>query len=218
MRIEVLKNITSANDTIAQRNRQMLDAQKVYAVNVMASPGSGKTSLIMQIIEKLRDRLSIAVIEGDVASSIDAEKIDKVGIPVVQINVGGSCSLEAQMLTPALERLPLKDADIVLIENVGNLICPAEFELGEHIKLVVSSTPEGSDKPAKYPLMFTESNVVVINKIDLAPYLDFDTDYFKQTVKGLNPDAVVFEVSCKTGEGIDALCEWLLAQVRPAAQ
>ncbi len=214
MRIEVLKNIHSANDAVAERNRSMLDEAHVFAVNIMASPGSGKTSLIMRIIASLREKLGIGVIEGDVASSIDAEKIDKLGIPVVQINTGGSCSLGAQMLTPALEKLPLAELDLVMVENVGNLICPAEQDLGQHLKLVIASIPEGDDKPAKYPLMFTVADVVIINKTDIAPYIDFNKDYFIKTVKGINPDVLIFEVSCKTGEGMDALCDWLLKKVR----
>jgi len=217
MKIEVLKNISSANDTIATRNKQVLDKHKVFALNCMSSPGAGKTSLILQTIDRLRNELKLAVIEGDVASKIDADKIDKQGIPVVQINTGAACSLEAQMITPSLDKLPLENIDVLFIENVGNLICPAEFALGEHKKVVISSMPEGDDKPAKYPLMFTEADVVVINKIDLLPHIEFDVASFRKTVEGLNPDVKIFEVSCKTGDGIDAWCSWLSTEAKKAA-
>jgi len=209
MKIEVLKNITSANDTIAARNKQVLDRHKVFALNCMSSPGAGKTSLILQTIDRLRNELKLAVIEGDVASKIDADKIDEQGIPVVQINTGAACSLEAQMITPSLDKLPLENIDLLFIENVGNLICPAEFALGEHKKVVISSIPEGDDKPTKYPLMFSEADVIVINKIDLLPHIDFDVASFRKAVEGLNPDVKIFEVSCKTGDGIDAWCSWV---------
>ena len=214
MKIEVLKNITSANDAIAAGNKQILDNNKTTALNIMASPGAGKTSFILQTINHLRNNIKIAVIEGDVASKIDADKIDKEGIPVIQINVGGSCSLEAQMITPALEKLPLQNTDLLFIENVGNLICPAEFALGEHKKVVISSIPEGDDKPAKYPLMFTEADVVIINKLDLLPYVEFDLAGFHKAIEGLNPEVKMFEVSCKTGEGIDTWCSWILSETR----
>ena len=214
MKIEVLKNITSANDAIAAGNKQILDKNKTIALNIMASPGAGKTSFILQTIDHLKNNIKIAVIEGDVASKIDADKIDAEGIPVIQINVGGSCSLEAQMITPALEKLPLQNADLLFIENVGNLICPAEFALGEHKKVVISSIPEGDDKPAKYPLMFTEADVVIINKLDLLPYVEFDLASFRKAIEGLNPEVKIFEVSCKTGEGINDWCSWILSEVK----
>lgn len=214
MKVEVLKNITSANDAIAAQNRQVLDKYKNFTINIMSSPGAGKTSLILQTIGRLESELKIAVIEGDVASKIDADKIDEQGIPVVQINVGGSCSLEAHMIGPALEKLPLDNIGLVFIENVGNLICPAEFALGEHKKMVISSIPEGDDKPIKYPLMFSEADAVVINKIDLLPHLEFDLASFRKVVKGLNPEVKIFEISCKTGAGIDALCSWILTEAK----
>jgi len=214
MKIEVLKDITSANDAIADRNRGTLDKHNVLTLNVMSSPGAGKTSLILNTIDRLRNELKLAVIEGDVASKIDADKIDKQGIPVVQINTGAACSLEAQMITPALNRLPLENIDLLFIENVGNLICPAEFALGEHKKVVISSTPEGDDKPTKYPLMFTEADTVVINKLDLLPHLEFDLAGFRKAVEGLNPKVKIFEVSCKTGAGLDAWCSWISAEAK----
>ncbi len=213
-RVEVLKSVTSANDAIAAQNQQILDKHGILAINLMSSPGAGKTSLILKTIERLRDELKLAVIEGDVASKIDADKIDKQGIPVVQINTGGSCSLEAHMITSALDKLPLGCMDLLFIENVGNLICPAEFALGEHKKVVISSIPEGDDKPMKYPLMFTEADALVINKVDLLPHLEFNLANFRKAVKGLNPKVKVFEVSCKTGAGIDAWCGWIATEAK----
>lgn len=216
MKIEVLKDITSANDAIAAQNRQTLDRNKTLAINLMSSPGAGKTSLILQTIARLKKEFKLAVIEGDVASKVDADKIDAQGIPVVQINVGASCSLEAQMITPALDKLPLDNTDLLIIENVGNLICPAEFALGEHRKVVIASTPEGDDKPTKYPLMFTEADAVIINKLDLLPHLEFDMGNFCKTVEGLNPKVKIFEVSCKTGTGLDAWCSWISTELKKA--
>jgi len=216
MKIEVLKGITSANDAIAAQNRQVLDRHKILTLNIMSSPGAGKTSLILQTIDRLKHQLKLGVIEGDVASKIDADKIDEQGIPVVQINVGASCSLEAQMITPALNKLPLENIDLLFIENVGNLICPAEFALGEHKKVVISSIPEGDDKPAKYPLMFTEADAVVINKLDLLPHLEFEVAGFRKAVEGLNPKVKIFEVSCKTGAGLEAWCSWISAEAKRA--
>lgn len=214
MKIEVLKDISSANDAIAAQNRQTLDTNRVFTINLMSSPGAGKTSFILETIGRLRDTLNFTVIEGDVASKIDADKIDKHGIPVLQINVGGNCALEAHMISSALPKMNLNGIDVLFIENVGNLICPAEFALGEHKKVVIASIPEGHDKPIKYPLMFTEADVVLINKVDLAPYLDFDTGAFRTSVKGLNPDVSIFEISCKTGSGMDEWCSWLSSAVR----
>jgi hydrogenase nickel incorporation protein HypB len=213
MKVEVLKNISSANDAIALKNKEALNKSGVIAVNIMSSPGAGKTSLILKTIEMLRSKVKMAVIEGDVASKVDAERIDKEGITAVQINVGGSCSLEAHMITSALDKLTLKNIDLLLIENVGNLICPAEFDLGEHVKVVISSLPEGDDKPVKYPLIFSEADAVLINKIDLAPYVDFDINNFRKVVTGLNPDIKIFEVSAKTGKGVDKWCQWMVEKL-----
>jgi hydrogenase nickel incorporation protein HypB len=213
VKIEVLKAITSANDAIAVKNREVFDNHRILVLNMMSSPGAGKTSLIIQTIKKLKKKLRFAVIEGDIASRIDADKICTTGIPVVQINVGGSCSLEAHMIGPALEKLPLDKIDILIIENVGNLICPAEFDLGEHKKIVVASLPEGDDKPAKYPVIFSEADVVVINKLDLESVLDFDISNFRKRIEGLNPDVEIFGVSSTTGTGIGEWCSWLLKEV-----
>ncbi|OIP28363.1 MAG: hydrogenase accessory protein HypB [Chloroflexi bacterium CG_4_10_14_0_8_um_filter_46_9] len=215
-KIEVLQNILEANESIAVRNQQLLDKHKVFAVNIMSAPGAGKTSLILQTIARLKNRLNIAVIEGDVASTLDAEKVKNEAMEVVQINTRNmpeSCTLIAAMIEQALKDLPLEDMDLLLIENVGNLICPAEFALGEHKRIVISSLPEGDDKPTKYPLMFTNADAVIINKIDFLPYVDFDIPVFRRTVKGLNPKTRIFELSCKTSVGIEDWCNWLLQEV-----
>ena len=214
MEIKVLKDILSANDQIAQENRQLLDSNGVFTVNVMSSPGAGKTSLILETIRRLKGDVKIGVIEGDVSSSIDAETIGKEGVPVIQINTGGECHLDASMIYRALSNLPLQDIELLFIENVGNLICTAEFAIGAHKNLVISSTPEGFDKPLKYPLMFTVADIVLINKIDLLPHVNFDTDAYKKTVKNLNESVEIFEVSCTTGQGIDRWLSWLQNQLR----
>ena len=213
MKIKVLQNILAANDQIASRNQQLLDTNKVLAINIMASPGAGKTSLILQTIRSLKDKVRIAVIEGDIASTIDADRISEEGIPVIQINTGGSCHLDANMISIALDSLSFKDVELLLIENVGNLVCPAELKIGAHKRMMLLSTPEGDDKPQKYPLMFTESEVIIINKTDLIPLLDFDFTAFQRAVTGLNPNVKIFQVSCKTGEGIQEWVSWLESQL-----
>ena len=213
MEIKVIKDILGANEQIAQKNRQLFDSNRVFALNLMASPGAGKTSLILQTIKQLKGKARVSVVEGDISSSLDAEAISKEGVPVVQINTGGECHLDANMTSTALGSVPLKDVDLLLIENVGNLVCPAEFALGEHKKVLISSTPEGDDKPFKYPLMFHEADVVLINKIDLLPYLKFDTDAFSRAIKGINEKAEIFPISCATGQGIEKWVSWLLGQM-----
>jgi len=210
MEIKVVKDILGANDQIAQKNRQLFDSNKVFVVNVMASPGAGKTSLIMQTIQRLKGKTRVGVVEGDISSSLDAEAISKEDVPVVQINTGGECHLDANMTATALGDLPLADIDLLLIENVGNLVCPAEFSLGEDIRILISSTPEGDDKPFKYPLMFHEADAVLINKIDLLPYVKFDVDAFARTIQGINRKVKILPVSCTTGEGIEEWVSWLL--------
>ncbi len=204
--------IKKANDTIAARNRDLLDKHGIFAVNIMAAPGGGKTSLILQTMAQLKGN-RIAVIEGDVASTVDAEKVRNEAVDVVQLNTRNmpeSCSLMAVMLDEAIKDMPLDNIDLLLIENVGNLICPSEFILGEHKRVVISSLPEGDDKPTKYPVIFTDADAVIINKIDFAPYVEFDFAGFRKAVEGLNPNISFFEVSCKSGEGIDEWCSWLL--------
>ena len=214
MEIKILKDILGANEQIAQKNHELLVSNKIFAVNIMASPGAGKTSVVIQTILALKDKVRIGVIEGDIASSIDAEKVAKEGVPVVQINTGGECHLEANQLLNALNNLPLAEIDLLLIENVGNLVCPAEFNLGEHRKVLIASVPEGDDKPFKYPLMFNTVDAVVLNKIDLLPYVKFNVAGFTKTVKNINSKAEIFKVSCTTGEGIPAWTKWLIDQMK----
>ncbi len=219
-KIEVVQNVLEANETIANRNQQLLDKHKVFVVNIMSAPGAGKTSLVLQTLRKLKDKLNIGVIEGDVASMVDAEKVQNEAKAVVQINTQNmpeSCSLMAVMIESALKDMPLDDLDLVLIENLGNLICPAEFTLGEHKRVLIASLPEGDDKPIKYPLIFVDADAVIINKMDLLPHVDFDIAAFRRSVSGLNPDAEVFQISCKTGEGVEEWCSWILSQTRANA-
>ena len=213
MEIKVLKDILSANDRIAQENRKLLDKKGIFAINVMASPGAGKTSVILRTISGLKSKVRIGVIEGDVSSSIDADRIAKENVPVLQINTGGECHLDANMVQRALRDMPLGDIDILLIENIGNLICTAEFKIGTHKNLVIASVPEGDDKPLKYPLMFTVADVILVNKIDLLPYSNFDLNAYRKAVKGLNEKVEVIEVSCVTGQGIQQWTEWLKGQM-----
>ena len=217
--IRIVQDILEANDTIAAQNRQLLDKHKIFAINIMSSPGAGKTSLILQTLAKLKDNLQIAIIEGDVASTVDAEKVKNHAAAVVQINtrnMAESCSLIAKMIDYTLKNLPLEDIDSLIIENVGNLICPSEFALGEHKRVVISSLPEGDDKPIKYPIIFADADVVIINKLDLLPYVDFDILAFRNSIERLNQKVKFFEVSCKTGEGIENWCSWLLKEVENA--
>ena len=212
-RIEIIQNVLAANDSIATQKQRLLDSHNIFAINIMSSPGAGKTSLILQTIHKLKKKLSIAVIEGDVASTLDAEKVKNEAFAVVQITtryMSENCSLIANMISRAIQNLPLDDIDLLIIENVGNLICPSEFILGEHKRIVISSLPEGDDKPIKYPMIFAGADAVVINKIDFLPYVDFDVPSFQNTIVNLNPKVKFFKVSCKTGTGIDNWCSWLL--------
>lgn len=215
-RIKIVENILNANDRLAQENREQIDAAGAYSINLMASPGAGKTSFILATIHALLEKnIQIGVIEGDTAPvTIDSDKIIAAGMPAIQVNTGGQCHLDAAMLSDALEALPLTNIDLLIVENVGNLICPAAFSLGTHSNIVIASVPEGDDKPYKYPNIYRGLEVLIINKIDLLPYLDFDMDYFRKGVEMLNPGLQTFAVSCKTGEGIDTWIEWLMARVR----
>ena len=210
--VPVVERLLSANDQVAADNRAQFLAQQVMVVNVMASPGAGKTTLLMATIEALRER-RIGVIEGDVASQVDADRIATTGAPVVQINTGGACHLDAPMIRGALVELPLDALDLVFVENVGNLICPVSFDLGQNVNVGLISVPEGDDKPYKYPGIFEAVDLVVVTKADLLPYLDFDLDAFTALVHGLNPDAPVLSLSAKTGAGMDAWVEWLETQL-----
>jgi hydrogenase nickel incorporation protein HypB len=210
--LAVVEQILSANDRIAAENHKLLERHGVLAVNIMASPGAGKTSLILRSIEGLRGRLRVGVIEGDVAGRVDADKVAETGSPVVQINTGGGCHLDAPQVQRALERLPLDEIDLLFIENVGNLICPTGFALGEHLNVMIAHVPEGDDKPIKYPGMFTVVDALILNKVDLMPYVDFSQEAFQTAFRALNARAPLFEVSCRTGEGVPAWMEWLQSQ------
>jgi hydrogenase nickel incorporation protein HypB len=217
--VPIVENILSANDRIAEENRGILDAAGVFAVNLMASPGAGKTSLILSTLSLLSGRVRLGVIEGDLAGSIDADRAAAAGIPAVQINTGGECHLDAVMIREALPALPLADMGLLIVENVGNLVCPASFRLGTHMNVLIASIPEGDDKPYKYPGMYRGVQALIINKIDLLPYVPFQMGYFRQGVEMLNPGVVTFPLSCRTGEGIAEWTDWLVAQVqrgRPA--
>jgi hydrogenase nickel incorporation protein HypB len=213
-RIPIVEKILSANDRLAVRNRDVFDGAKVYAINIMASPGAGKTSLILKTLEALHGRLRLGVIEGDLATSIDTEKAMAAGLPAVQINTGGECHLDAVMLAEALPLLPLSELDLVIVENVGNLVCPANFQIGTHMNVLIASIPEGDDKPYKYPGMYRGVQALIINKIDLLPYVPFNMEYFRQGVEILNPGLVTFPVSAKTGAGMEAWADWLVTQVK----
>ena len=213
-RVEIVRKILDSNDRLAINNQQMLDQNHVLGLNVMASPGAGKTSFLLKTIEYLPENIRLGVIEGDTAPvTIDSDKIADRGVPVVQINTGGECHLDAVMTEMALDQLPLNQLDLVIIENVGNLICPAAFALGTHKSILIASIPEGDDKPYKYTNIYRGIDVLIINKIDLLPYLEFRMDYFKQGVAALNPGLDCFELSSKTGEGFDAWMDWLKAEV-----
>jgi hydrogenase nickel incorporation protein HypB len=212
--ITVGEKVLVANEVRAQENKDRLDKQHIFTINIMSSPGAGKTSLILNTIKHLKNKIRIAVIEGDVASSVDAEKVNAVGIPVIQINTAGGCHLDANMVAPALDGLPLGKTDLLFIENVGNLICTNNYTLGEDKRVMIASMPEGDDKPYKYPAMFADSDVVIVNKTDLQPYLDFNIIAFRKVVTGLNPDVIIFPVSSKTGEGMADWLAWLEAAVK----
>lgn len=214
-RVPVIEKIFDANDQVAAMNREQMDAAGVFSVNIMASPGAGKTSFILQTIQAITPELRVGVIEGDTAPvTIDADKIIAAGMPAVQINTGGDCHLDAMMVKNGLEQLPLQGLDLLVVENVGNLVCPAAFNLGTHIKLVIASIPEGDDKPYKYPAIYRGIDVLIINKIDLLPYVRFNMDYFRQGVEILNPGLTTFAVSCSTGQGIAEWTFWLKQQVK----
>jgi hydrogenase nickel incorporation protein HypB len=217
-KVEVIQQILNANDQIAKENKTLLKGHHILTVNLMASPGAGKTSLILQTAKALTRRLRLGVIEGDVASRIDADKVAAADIPVIQINTGGECHLDALTVQRAIKALPLTDIDLLFIENVGNLICPVEFQLGEEIRVVVASVPEGDDKPYKYPGIFTAVHAVVLNKMDLTPYVNFNLEAMRQGIRELNSKADVFEVSCRTGEGISPWGLWLESQWRRQKQ
>ena len=214
-RVPVVENILSANDRLAQENRARLDAAGVFAVNLMASPGAGKTSLIEQTLPRLASHARVAVIDGDIATSLDADRAAAAGAKAaIQVNTGGECHLDAVMVHGALNQLDLTQFDLLIIENVGNLVCPADFRLGTHKSVLIASIPEGDDKPHKYPGMYRGVDALVVNKIDLLPYINFRMDFFTSGVEVLNPGVVTFPLSCRTGEGMNTWIDWLVENTK----
>lgn len=209
MKLKVASKILDANERIARENRRIFSDAGVYVINLMSSPGAGKTSLLETTITGLKSALNIGVIEGDITGTDDAVRVNRLGVPVVQINTGGACHLDANMINEVLADLPLDQLDLLVIENVGNLVCPAEFKVGEDIKVMILSIAEGHDKPLKYPLMFQESSALIINKMDLKPFLDVDVGKIRNDALSLNPSIKIFELSCKSGEGVDQWITWL---------
>ena len=213
--VPVVEEILSANDRLAAQNQARLNEACVLGMNIMASPGAGKTSVILRTIEALKDELQLGVVEGDTAAvTIDADKVITAGMPAVQINTGGQCHVDAVMLGKALPALPLEHIELLIVENVGNLICPASFTLGTHFNVVIASVPEGDDKPYKYPNIYRGIDALILNKIDLLPYIDFDRQYFRRGIEILNPSVTFFPLSCTTGEGVSDWTDWLLARVQ----
>ena len=214
MKIPVVRNILEVNDRVAEQNRALFDQGRVFVFNLMSSPGAGKTSLLERTIDHLKDRLRIGVIEGDITSNLDAERIAQKGVQAVQVNTEGACHLDANMIREAVSKIDLASLDLMVIENVGNLVCPAEFKVGEDMKVMILSVTEGDDKPLKYPLMFQLSQALIINKIDLLPYVDCDIHKVREVAVKLNPGITIFEVSCRTGEGLETWCDWLQGKVK----
>ncbi len=214
MKISVVRNILEANDRIAQQNRDLFDENDLLVINLMSAPGAGKTSLLEKTIGALKDQMMIGVIEGDIQTSQDAERIAKKGMPVVQINTDGACHLDGNMIRDTFGEFNFKEMDLLVVENVGNLVCPAEFKVGEDFKVMILSVTEGDDKPSKYPLMFHESKVLLINKIDLLPYVDCSLEKIKEDSLKINRDLIIFPISCKTGEGLEDWHNWLQESVK----
>lgn len=213
--VPVVEKILNANDQLAAQNQKRLDDAGVFSINIMASPGAGKTSTILRTLEKLSPKLRVVVIEGDTAPvTIDADRISAIGVPAIQINTGGECHLDAVMFKNAIDQINLSNTDLIIVENVGNLICPANFRIGTHKSILIASIPEGDDKPYKYPGIYRGLDALIINKIDLLPFIDFRMEYFQKGIEALNPGLVTFPISCKTGEGLDAWIEWLDSQTR----
>lgn len=214
MKIDLKQPILDKNDRLADANRALFAEHHVFVVDLLASPGSGKTSTILASIEALRDEFNIAVIEGDIASNVDAAKISAQGIPAVQINTGGACHLESDMVRRAVDVLDLESLDLIIVENVGNLVCPTDFDLGEGSKVMILSVPEGDDKPLKYPGVFQAAEAIVLNKVDTLGVFDFDVDAFSDAVRQLNPEAPIFPIAATKGDGVDAWADWLRARIR----
>ena len=209
----VLENVLDANDTLARANRDMFDRAETYTINMMSSPGAGKTALLERTLERLRGQLRLGVLEGDVQTTLDADRLARFHIPLVQVNTdpgfGGECHLDANMVRSGLGELPLEDIDILIIENVGNLVCPAEFRVGEDVRVMVYSVTEGEEKPLKYPLMFRSADLVLVNKVDLLEHLDFDLEQFLGNLDAVNPGVRTVLTSARTGQGVDEWCDWL---------
>ena len=212
MKISVVRDILEANDRIAQQNRELFKENGLLVINLMSSPGAGKTSLLERTIDALKGDLNMGIIEGDIQSSRDAERIARKGVPAVQINTGGACHLDGNMIRDTFEEFDFKEMDLLVVENVGNLVCPAEFKMGEDHKVMILSVTEGDDKPTKYPLMFHESSVLLINKIDLLPYVDCSLEKIMEDSLKINSDLTIFRISCKTGEGLNDWYDWLRAK------
>ncbi len=214
MQIDMKQPILDKNDRLARENRALFAEKKVFVLDLLASPGSGKTSTILATIESLRDEFNIAVIEGDIASSVDSEKIKAQGIAAVQINTGGACHLESDMIRRAVDVLDLDNLDLIIIENVGNLVCPTDFDLGENMKVMILSVPEGDDKPLKYPGVFQAASAILLNKVDTLPVFNFDEELFKSHIENLNPGAPVFPLAATSGEGVGDWSGWLADKIR----
>ncbi|RKX72776.1 MAG: hydrogenase accessory protein HypB [Spirochaetes bacterium] len=209
MIIELNQNIMDSNNSRADEVRKVLVEHNLVMINIISSPGSGKTSLLEKTLGKLGKVFSLGIIEGDVNTTRDARRLESFGLPITAVNTRGACHLNSTIILKALDELPLDNLDCIIIENVGNLVCPAEFDLGEHAKIAISSVPEGDDKPQKYPMLFREAKCLVLNKIDLLPYVPFDRKVFYKDIKNLNPKLPVIETSCTTGEGVDAWIKWI---------
>ena len=210
--VTIERKVLEKNDQLAAENRDALTRLGIFAINMVSSPGAGKTALLERTIAALAGRVRISVVEGDVQTDLDAQRVARYGVPVVQIVTNGGCHLEARLVRDALAQIDLQQTDVLVIENVGNLVCPANFDLGEDLKVVVLSVTEGDDKPLKYPAMFQRASVLVINKIDLVPYVDADVSAIRRHARLANPDLQIFETSCRTGEGIEAWADWLAVQ------
>ncbi len=216
MEIKVLHQVMEWNKDVSSQVRATLEDHHIFMINIMGSPGAGKTSLITALIRTLRSRFRIGVIEGDIAGQIDAERISQLDIPAIQLNTDGACHIEAMSIQNILPMLPLNDLDVIFVENIGNLVCPAEFDIGESLRITILSIPEGDDKVEKYPLMFTDTGCLVLNKYDMLPYFDFDEKRVEQNYETVNPNAPLFRVSCRNGEGLDELCGFLAKKISKA--
>ncbi len=213
MEIKVLHQVMDWNEDVSEEVKETLAAHHICMINLMGSPGAGKTSLISSLIDNLKNKFRIGVIEGDIAGQVDAERIASLGIPVVQLNTDGACHIEAMSIQHILPELPLDDLDVIFVENIGNLVCPAEFRIGESLRITILSIPEGDDKVEKYPLMFTDTDCLILNKYDMLSYFDFDKARVRANYKTVNPNAPLFCVSSKTGDGVDTLADYLSEQI-----